>query len=99
MKEKAVEKDALDEDSTTKTVEKDNKEERVENEARVVPAAATTDEEFSEQSSSEDEAELEIDEKKQELPTRELAEKIFNTDTDDESSQDNDSGSDDSTEK
>ena len=99
MKEKAVEKDALDEDSTTKTVEKDNKEERVEKEARVVPAAATTDEEFSEQSSSEDEAELEIDEKKQELPTRELAEKIFNTDTDDESSQDNDSGSDDSTEK
>ena len=48
-------------------------------------AAATTDEEFSEQSSSEDEAELKIDEKKQELPTRELAEKIFNTDTDDES--------------
>ena len=64
----------------------------------MVPAAATTDEEFSEQS-SEDEAELKIDEKKQELPTRELAEKIFNTDTDDESSQDNDSGSDDSTEK
>ena len=47
MKEKAVEREALDEDSTTKPIEKDNKEESVEKEARVVPAAATTDEEFS----------------------------------------------------
>ena len=75
---------------------------RFDKEAREIQAAVTSAEEFSEQSSSEDEGELKLDERKQGIQTREFAEKIFNTDTEDDTTmddRDNDSELDDSSPK
>merc|ERR1739838_189928 len=74
-----------DENSTANPVEKEKEEKSVEKETLETQPTATSADEFSEHSSSEDEGELTIDEKKQEIENRELAEKIFNTDTEDES--------------
>jgi len=84
-KEKTVESEAPDENSTANPVEKEKEEKSVEKETLETQPTATSADEFSEHSSSEDEGELTIDEKKQEIENRELAEKIFNTDTEDES--------------
>ena len=85
IKEKTVESEAPDENSTANPVEKEKEEKSIEKETLETQPTATSADEFSEHSSSEDEGELTIDEKKQGIENRELAEKIFNTDTEDES--------------
>jgi len=85
IKEKTVESEAPDENSTANPVEKEKEEKSTEKETLETQPTATSADEFSEHSSSEDEGELTIDEKKQGIENRELAEKIFNTDTEDES--------------